>query len=126
MLAYRGQRKRDIPFDFVYNICREGNTPGYRFIEQSMLRNREEGLERTERFVREKAPDATKLTTYVTEMNPNLRIHPMYATKKFISDYPRKALTRLRFMSHNPMIEVGRWSRTPADHRVCQCDGVQV
>lgn len=61
MLTQRGQGNRDTPFDFVYNICREGNTPGYRFKEHSMLRNSEEGLERIERFVREKAPGATKL-----------------------------------------------------------------
>ena len=62
----------------------------------------------------------------IPEMNPHLRVHPVYATKEFIPDYKREALTRVRLMSHNLRIEVGRWSRTPAEQRVCQCDGAQV
>ncbi len=81
----RGQRNRDTPFDFVYNICREGNTPGYRVMVQSMLRNRE--VARKNRFVQEKAAGATRLTTYVTEMNPYLRVHLVYTTKNFTPDY---------------------------------------
>lgn len=95
-------------------------------MEQAILRNREVGLERTDGLVREKALGTTKLTTYVTEMNPDLRVHPVYATKKFIPDYKREVLARLRLMSHNLRIEVGRWSRTPAEQRVCQCDGARI
>ena len=29
-------------------------------------------------------------------------------------------------MSHSLRIETGRWSRTPAQHRVCVCDGNHV
>ena len=77
-------------------------------MEQAILRNREVGLERTDGLVREKALGTTKLTTYVTEMNPDLRVHSVYATPKFIPDYNREALTRLRLMSHYLRIEVGR------------------
>ena len=41
---------------------------------------------------------------------------------KLIPDYKREAFTRMRVMSHSLRIETGRWSRTPSEQRVCQCD----
>lgn len=37
-----------------------------------------------------------------------------------------EAFTRLRLMSHSLRIEVGRWSRTQCDQRVCPCDGIHM
>ena len=116
-----------VPFHYIYNLCREENTPGYQFLEQARLGNRNsDGLDHVKRTVREKAPGATKLTTYITYMNPLLTVHPIYTTTQYIPDYKREAFTRLRLMSHSLRIEVGRWSRTPRDQRVCPCDGTHI
>ena len=41
-------------------------------------------------------------------------------------DYLRITFTRFRLSSHRLRIEVGRWSRTPRDQRLCFCGtGVQ-
>lgn len=115
------------PFHFVYNMCREANTPGYRSLERSVSATSDtDGLEKIATYVREKAAGATKLTTYITDMNPNMTVHPVYKTRSFVPDYKRESFTRLRLMSHNLRVEVGRWSRTPREQRVCQCDGMQV
>lgn len=121
------QMDRDIPFHYIYNLCREENTPGYRFLEQVRSRNRNpDELDHVKQTVREKAPGATKLTTYITYMNPSLTVHPIYSTTQYVPDYKREAFTRLRLMSHSLRIEVGRWSRTPRDQRVCPCDGTHI
>ena len=115
------------PYHFVYNLCRDANTPGFRFIERSLLWNSNENpLDNIATYVRERMAGATKLATYITELNPSMTMHQVYRTMKFIPDYKRESFTRLRLMSHSLRIEVGRWSRTPTDQRVCQCDGQQV
>ena len=65
---------------------------------------------------------ATKITTYLNEMT----VHPVYRTKEYIPDYKRQSFTRLRVLSHQLRVEVGRWSRTPAEQRVSHCDGTNV
>lgn len=69
---------------------------------------------------------AIKLRVYIADINPNVTIHAMYETKSFLSDYMRESFTRLCLMSHSLRVEVGRWSHTPREQCVCQCDGVQV
>ena len=100
------------PFQFVYNMCRDANTPGYRCLERSGLpSNDTKGLQKIVNYVGEKATGAMKLTTYnITDMNPNMTVHPVYRTRSFVPDYKRQAFTRLRLMSHNLRVEVGRWS----------------
>ena len=44
----------------------------------------------------------------------------------YIPDYLRITFTRFRLSSHRLRVEVGRWSRTPREERVCACGtGVQ-
>ena len=88
--------------------------------------NDTDGLQKITSYVREKAAGATKLTTYITYMNPNMTVHPVYKTRSFVPDYKRESFTRLQLMSHNLRGEIGRWSRTPREERVCQCDGMQI
>lgn len=115
------------PLHYVYGICREENTPGFRFLESSRMGNGgASSLETIKRSVLEKAPGATKITTYVNEMNPLMKVHPVYKTNTYIPDYKRQSFTRLRLMSHQLKVEVGRWSRTPAEQRVCHCDGTSI
>lgn len=59
------------PYHFVYNLCRDANTLGFRFIENACLWNASENpLNSVETFVRERMAGATKITTYATELNP--------------------------------------------------------
>ncbi len=59
------------PFHIAYELCREANTPGYRFVTQAL---RYEGisnpLEEIKRRVREKPPSASKYVAYMTIINP--------------------------------------------------------
>ena len=111
------------PFHFVYDLCRIANTPAFRFLERSALwESPNDPLIRIKQLIRTNAPGASKLTTYTSIMNPTMTIHPIYSCSTFIPDYKRESLSRLRLMSHNLRIETGRWSRTPRDQRVCQCD----
>ena len=65
------------------------------------------------------APTATKFQTY-RFLNPMLEIHPLYTkTTPIVPDYLRINFTRYRLSSHQLRVEVGRWSRTPADKRTC-------
>ena len=62
----------------------------------------------------------------MTELNSDMTVHDVYQTLKLIPDYKRQAFTRFRVMSHNLRIETGRWSRTPTEQRVCQCDEISI
>ena len=116
------------PFHFVYNMCRVANTPGFRYLNESLNYQYENPLEKISSFVSRKANEgnATKFATYINDLNPDMTVHPVYTCKEFIPDYKRMAFTRLRLMSHNLRIETGRWSRIPRDHRVCLCNNTNV
>ena len=64
-----------------------------------------------------------KYQTYKSGLNSNLGVHNIYSDDIYIPDFTRMAFTRIRLMSHDLQIEIGRWSRTPRDLRVCPCDG---
>ena len=117
------------PFHAVYDLCKEANTPGYRFLKKTLeLQPEIDPFEKIANMITEKANNrnATKFSTYINDLNPNMTVHPVYVTKKYIPDYQRVSFSRLRLMSHNLKIEKGRWSRTPTELRVCQCDSSSV
>ena len=116
----------DEPFNYVNRICSDANTRRARFLERCRNIGNENPIDRTIELVRVRAQGATKLTTYITDMKPTMTVHPVYKTKVSIPDYKRESFTRLRLMYYNLRVEVGRWSRTPLQERVCQCDGIQV
>ena len=68
----------------------------------------------------------TKFVLYRSVMNNDLSIHNIYKRDCCVPDYQRVEFTRLRLISHNLRSEKGRWSRTPTNERVCQCDGTSV
>ena len=104
----------DQPFHVAYQLCREANTPGLKFIEKAVRdENVGDSLRRVVENVQDKAVGATKLTTSITELNPTMTVHQVYTTNEFIPDYKRVSFTRLRLMSHKLRVETGRWSRTP-------------
>ena len=58
------------PCHFVYNLCRDAITLGFRFRENASLWNgKENQLNSVETYERERTAGATKLT-YTTELNP--------------------------------------------------------
>ena len=111
------------PFCYVYRLCGEANTPGFRFLSNSIDREPVTGLglEKIKAIIRAKPQSATKYVTYRSKLNPSLSTHPIYTCKSHIPDYMRQAFTRIRLMSHNLKIETGRWSRIPMESRVCSC-----
>ncbi len=101
------------PFHLMYYMCREANTPGFRFIERTMMHDESANpLEKVVSYIRGNS-QATKMYTYMTELNSPMTVHNIYNTKIHIPDYMRQSFTRLRVMSHSLRVEVGRWSRTP-------------
>ena len=86
----------------------------------------ENELAKAKDTVRNKPVSASKFQTYQA-LNPTLDVHPLYTTSKpTIPDYLRISFTRYRLSSHRLRVEIGRWSRTLHDERVCSCGtGVQ-
>ena len=114
------------PFHIAYDLCKNANTPGFKFLRKILATNQNtNSLENIAQKVRDKT-DATKMSTYNTQLNPDLTTHKVYGKSYCIPDYIRSSFTRLRLMSHNLKIETGRWSRIPRENRVCHCDRLHV
>ncbi|ELU13778.1 hypothetical protein CAPTEDRAFT_201205 [Capitella teleta] len=64
----------------------------------------------------------TKYQTYILKMNPELERHAMYDNN--ISELHRRSTARFRLFLHNLAIERGRWTRKPAEQRLCSSCGV--
>ena len=96
----------DEPFSLVCELCREANTPGYRFLLNTLQQYQNiDPLGKVVTSIREKQ-NASKYQTYRTILNPTLSVHQVYTDKIFIPDYKRQAFTRLRVM-HVPQPESG-------------------
>ena len=119
------QVRPDVPFHQMYAVCAAANTPAVRFIRAALEYRPPPPLDETRRLVRD-AVNATKFNNYSTTLNPGLSVSAVYTSDEYIPDYQRTSYTRLRVMSHSLKVETGRWSRIPADQRVCECDGVSV
>ena len=117
----------DEPFHKVYELCRIKNTPGFRFIRNTINEDtNEEALSKYINTVRDSANTFTKFVNYRTNLNPDLNTHNVYGKTVYIPDYLRISFTRVRLMSHRLKIETGRWSRIPQEGRVCQCDRTSI
>ena len=67
------------PFYYVYQLCREANTPGFRFLV-NVINNEQgvaSGLDEIREIVLNKPNDASKYVTYRTQLNPSLSSHPI-------------------------------------------------
>ena len=83
-------------------------------------------MKRIKQAINNASPTATKFQTYRL-LNPTLDTHPLYTkSSPTIPDYLRITFTRYRLSSHRLRVEMGRWSRTPSDQRICPCGtGIQ-
>ena len=114
----------ETPLSIVYQMCQMKGTPGYRYIKRLLDSEISDTLEELKaKFENETGTKATKYK----EINPNLKIHPVYNTTSYIDERKRVVFTRFRVSSHSLKIETGRWSRIDSEDRVCDCDrgGVQ-
>ena len=67
----------------------------------------------------------SRVVTYC-HLNPGRSVHHLYTqSQQYIPDNLRISFTRLRLSSHRLRIELGRWSNTPRDARLCNCGSVQ-
>ena len=127
LVSKRENIDEELPFNFVFDLCRDNGTPGYRFLVNILEQNDERNsLEIYANEVRERAENATKFNTYVSEFNPSLTVHIVYSATQYVPDFCRVAFTRLRLMSHNLKVETGRWSRIPPYARTCQSDNSSI
>ena len=119
-------RDMEEPFQIVYEMCKNANSKGFKFLQKVM--NGNDALDSLEKITISISNNvnATKFQTYCNELNPGLERHNAYGKSVFLPDYIRVTFTRLRLMSHNLKIEIGRWSRLPRRERVCQCDRVEL
>ena len=118
----------DDPLMHAMNIAKEFNKPTWTYIE-SVLNGGDfvaDKVNEIKESVRNADPVATRFHTYLA-LNPSLDVHALYTPKSCtIPDYLRISFTRYRLSSHMLRVEVGRWSRTPRDERLCPCKiGIQ-
>ncbi len=66
-------------------------------------------------------PSSTKMNTYCT-LNPELTVHGVYNTARYIPDHLRIAFSQFRLTAHHLKVETGRWSRKPREKRLCSCN----
>ena len=114
----------ETPLSIVYQMCQMKGTPGYCYIKWLLDSEISDTLEELKaKFENETGTKATKYK----EINPNLKVHPVYNTTTYIDERKRVVFTRFRVSSHSLKIETGRWSRIDSEDRVCDCDrgGVQ-
>ena len=115
------------PFHYVFDLCKRNNTPGYKLL-MGCLGEQNIGLtlDNFRTLIEDKPVSATKYVTYRLKLNRGLLDHRIYKGEQYIPDYKRQAFTRLRLMSHNLKVELGRWSRIPRNARLYVCIGDQV
>ena len=119
----------DDPFMHAFGITRDMNSTMWKYIESVMDADDnfvENGMADIKEGVQNQPLTATKFQTY-RSLNPTLDVHPLYtASTPTIPDYLRIEFTRYRLSSHRLRVEIGRWSRTPPEERVCSCGtGIQ-
>ena len=116
----------DDPFMHAVRLTQDKNRKMSAYLEG--LQNCDDFIlkDRNERIARVRTSERTKSATYRL-INPTMDVHPIYlSSEEPVDDYLRMAFTRFRTSSHRLRIETGRWSRTPRERRLCQCDeGVQ-
>ena len=109
----------------MLKICEEKRTKCYMMIKNCIDKRTETGMQPKE-ICLNKNDSHTKFLLYRSVMNTDLSLHSIYRRGCRVPDYQRVAFTRLRLISHNLKSEKGRWSRTPANEQLCQCDRISI
>ena len=114
------------PLGFALELTRQDNRVMNSHLEQVMNAPDHIRTDKEELMERVRSNEGSKYRTYC-ELNPELSVHPLYLNSRFIvEDSLRITFTRFRLSSHRLRVELGRWSRTPRDQRLCRCGtGIQ-
>ena len=112
-----GEHAEETPLRRIYKICEQKRTYGYKFIEKLISPNAERISSISEIF----ANEAGSKALIYKEINPELKVHPVYRSKEYIIERERLVFTRFRLSSHHLKIETGRWARIDAEERLCGC-----
>ena len=115
------QGMQDDPFAFVWNLVRDTRTPAVKYILSVLREEDPVGTDIQKRKEMLRITTRSKFVTY-RSINPDMTLHPVYCdnTNAF-KEHERIAFSRMRLSSHSLRIEMGRWSRTPRELRLCQC-----
>ena len=112
------------PFMFVWSLLRQYHVPLSQKVD-SILQQPDhvnKGMNDLMRTV--STSDRTKSVLYC-RLNPGLETHSVYISRTLTPEPYRVSFTRLRLTSHNLKSETGRWSRIPADRRLCPFNSIQ-
>ena len=112
-----GMHEDETPLRRIYKICEQKQTNGYTFLKKLISHNTERILTISEKFENE---SGSKAMIY-KEINPQLKVHPVYKSKEYIIERERLVFTRFRLSSHHLKVETVRWARIDPDERVCGC-----
>ena len=75
-------RDMEEPFQKVYEMCKNMNTQGFRFLQRSIGDNpNDDSLEKSADAIKNMPESSTKFVTYRTVLNPELNTHPIYGKK---------------------------------------------
>ena len=112
-------RTVDTPLMKIFKICESKRTNGYTYLSRLLDPSRHHNVTVIERFITQ---NTSKAATY-KQINPDLSVHSVYTTDKYVDERKRLVFTRFRLSSHRLKIETGRWARIEAQNRVCDCGG---
>jgi hypothetical protein len=112
----------DDPFIHSMQITKDLNKPTWVYIESVVNGGGDfvsEEVECIKQSITNTADTATKFRTYLT-LNPELGVHNLYTKQApTIPDYLRITFFLYSLSSHRLRVEIGRWSKTPCNERLC-------
>ena len=119
---------QDDPFMHSMKITEDLNNSMWRYIDNTIRGDNfvESEVQELKEQILNAPPTKSKFQMY-KRLNPNLEVHSLYSKNApVVPDYLRITFTRFRLCSHRLRVELGRWSRTPREERICGCgEGIQ-
>ena len=110
----------DDPLMFAMQLTEIANKPLFRKILEIKVSSDHIAADLAARQCAIRAKSGSKFKKYL-EINPTLSVHRIYVDRHSLPDNLRITFTRFRTSSHRLRVELGRWSRTPQEQRVCVC-----
>ena len=107
----------DDPLWFALEMTKNRNKTMMSHINEITEKHNHLESDRTNMLDKLREQAGTRYKTYQI-INPDMSVHPLYARDApFIEDHLRITFTRFRLSAHRLRVEMGRWSRTPAEHK---------
>ena len=112
------------PFMFVWSLLKRYHMPLSQKVDNILQQSDHVNKSMNDLMRTVSTSERTKSVLYC-RLNPGLVTHSVYISRELIPEPYRISFTRLRLTSHNLKSETGRWSRIPADRRLCPCGSIQ-